>query len=274
MEKARDFIIKLFKLLMIPEMRILPGQLAFFLVITIIPLVALIATLAAALSISTESIRIAISSSVPAEIANIITSIMSGEGINFNIVIFYLSAFLLASNGTYSMINTSNEIYKVKPKNIISRRIKAIIMIFILVGLFLFLIAVPVFGSTFYDIITQLTGNNQLATFIQNVLKLLKYPIIIFTLYFNIELMYTIAPDTDIAVRSVRKGALFTTICWILATEIFAFYIDKFTSYDIFYGSISNILILLLWVYLLSYIFVLGMVINAGTFKNTQEESS
>ena len=140
-------------------MRILPGQLAFFLVMTIIPLVAVIATMAAALSISTETIRVAISSSVPDEIATIINSIISGNGINFNIIIFYFSAFLLASNGTYSMINISNEIYKVKPNTIIKRRIKAIIMTFILVGLFLFLIAVPVFGTNIFDILKQIAGD-------------------------------------------------------------------------------------------------------------------
>ena len=65
MEKARKFILKIFELLMKPEMRILPGQLAFFLVMTVIPLVALIATIAATLSISTEVVSVAISSSVP-----------------------------------------------------------------------------------------------------------------------------------------------------------------------------------------------------------------
>ena len=58
MEKARDFIVKVLKLLMIPEMRILPGHLAFFLVITLIPLIALVATIAASLSISNSHIRI------------------------------------------------------------------------------------------------------------------------------------------------------------------------------------------------------------------------
>ena len=266
MEKARDFILKIFKLLMKPEMRILPGQLAFFLVLTIIPLVALIATMAAALSISTESIRVAISSSVPEEVASILTNIMSGDGINFNIIIFYISAFILASNGTYSMINTSNEIYKVTPRNIISRRLKAIVMIFILVGLFIFLIAVPVFGSTFFEIIKQITGSGTAVTIIQGMLQILKYPIILLILYFNIELMYVIAPDQEIPAKTTKKGAIFTSICWILATEIFAFYVEKFARYDIFYGSISNILVLLLWVYLLSYIFVLGMVINASDY--------
>ena len=110
MEKARDFIIKVLRILLMPEMRILPAHLAFFLVITLIPLIALIATLAAFLSISTESIRIAIVEYVPGGIADILNSIIKGNGINFNIIVFFASAFLLASNGTLSMINSSNEI--------------------------------------------------------------------------------------------------------------------------------------------------------------------
>ncbi len=272
MEKARDFILKIFKLLMKPEMRILPGQLAFFLVMTIIPLVAVIATMAAALSISTETIRVAISSSVPNEIANIINSIIGGDGINFNIIVFYFSAFLLASNGTYSMINISNEIYKVTPRNILKRRLKAILMTFILVGLFLFLVAVPVFGSTLFEILKQIFVKGEIVIIIQNILHILKYPLIILILFFNIDLIYVIAPDEEIPTKSTTKGALFTSLGWILSTEIFAFYIDKFTQYDIFYGSISNILVLLLWVYLLSYIFVLGMIINASNYNVKTEE--
>ena len=60
---------------------------------------------------------------------------------------------------------------------------------------------------------------------------------------------------------------MFTTLGWILSSEIFAFYIETFTNYNVFYGSISNVLILLLWVYLLSYIYVFGMIINASEFK-------
>ena len=260
-------MLKIFKILMKPEMRILPGQLAFFLVLTIIPLVALIATFAAALSISTETIRLAISESVPKEVAGIINSIMAGNGINFNIIIFYISAFILASNGTYSMVNTSNEIYKVEPKNILFRRGKAILMTFILMGLFIFLLLVPVFGTNLFEIIKNATGNSTVVRVIQEMLKILKYPLILVILFINIKLMYIIAPDREIPSKSTNKGALFTTIGWVLATEIFAFYIDKFARYDIFYGSISNILVLLLWVYLLSYIFVLGMVINASLMK-------
>ena len=272
MKKARDLIIKVFNLLMKPEMRILPGHLAFYLVMTIIPLVALLVTLAAALSITTDTIRVTMADTIPEGILSILDGIIAGNGINFNIVVFYFSAFLLASNGTYSMINISNEIYKLKPRDVISRRLKAILMIFILVGLFLFLIVVPVFGSTLFEIIRASTGNADTITFFQKILIILKYPLILIVLYINIKMMYVIAPDREIPSQTTKIGAAFTTIGWVLSTEIFAFYIERFARYDVFYGSISNILVLLLWVYLLAYIYVFGMVINASEYKNEEKK--
>ena len=81
------------------------------------------------------------------------------------------------------MINVSNEIYKFNPKNMINRRLKAIVMTFIIVGLFLFLIIVPVFGSTLYNIVKELSGSNTIITVIQEMLVLLKYPIIFLAKY-------------------------------------------------------------------------------------------
>ena len=271
MGKARETTVKILNLLMKPEMRILPGQLAFYLVMTLIPLVALIATFAAALSISMDTVRLAILEYVPSAVGGILENVISGDGINFNIIIFYFSALLLASNGPYSMINVSNEIYKVNPKNMINRRLKAIVMTFILVGLFLFLLIVPVFGSTLSRIVKEVSGNGTVISVIQEMLAILKYPIILLILFFNIKLMYVIAPDENIPSNTTNKGALFSAIGWILATEIFAFYIDRFARYDIFYGSISNILVLLLWVYLLAYIYIFGMIINASVYKGELE---
>ena len=272
MEKARKWTKKLINLLMKPEMRFLPAHLAFYLVMTIIPLVALIAAIATNLSISIDAIRDAIITYVPKEVADMLNSLISGPGINFNIIVFYFSALLLASNGPNSMIDASNEIYKVKPRNILKRRVKAIIMTFILVGLFLFLFIVPVFGNTFFKIIKEASGNGIIVNIIQEMLVILKYPLMILILFVNIKLTYVIAPDKVIPGHTTNKGSIFTTIGWILSTELFAFYIERFATYDIFYGSISNILVLLLWVYLLSYIYVLGMIINASIYKEESVE--
>jgi membrane protein len=98
--------------------------------------------------------------------------------------------------------------------------------------------------------------------------KLLKYPLILIILYFNIKLIYVIAPDKKIKSSTTTKGALFTTVGWLITSEFYSFYTTYFVRYDIFYGSLSSLLVLLIWVYLLSYIFSLGLIINASSYDN------
>ena len=272
MKKARDIFRKLISLISKPEMRILPGQLAFFLVMSIVPMIALVGTIAIKLNIPTSLLTVTINEAVPSKFANILSSMITGEGLNFNIAIFFISAFFLASNGTHSMIVTSNEIYKIKQNSYLSTRLKAIVMIFILELIILFLILVPIYGDTIFDILRTTQNNNVSVEFFYSLFKILEYPVIIIVLFINIKLIYIIAPDEKIPSKSTTKGALFTTIGWILATEIYAFYVETFTRYDIFYGSVSNILILLLWFYILSYIFVLGLGINASGYREDVTE--
>ena len=273
MKQVRLFLRKTFEIIGKPEMRVLPGQLAFFFVLSLIPLIALVGGVASAFSISVETLSNSISASMPTEIANVVIDRISGQGLNFNIIIFFISSFILASNGAHSMIITSNEIYKIKDSDVIRRRVKAILMTFILVGLLFFLLLVPVFGDFIFTIIYNYCTNTNAVDFFYKVYQILKYPVSILVVYFNIKLLYVIAPDDKILSKSTSFGAMFTTIAWIISTEIYAFYIGTFTNYDIFYGSISNILILLLWVYILSYIFVVGMALNAYNVVSDLKEN-
>ncbi len=271
MKEARGFFKNIIKLIKKPEMRILPGQLAFFIVMSLIPTIALIGTIASSLSLSPNALSVSIGDSVPKEIADIIKGLIGGQGLNFNIIVFFISAFILASNGTHSMIITSNEIYKITPRDIISRRLKAIIMIFLMVVLYFTLFLIPIFGDSLFKILKIFVTDYTTLEFFYNMFQVLKYPFVISILYFIIKLLYVIAPDKQIPSHTTTKGAIFTTIGWIIATEIYAFYIKRFSTYSIFYGSISNLLILLIWVYILSYIFVLGMGINASIYEENNK---
>ncbi len=272
MERVTGFLKKVINIITKPEMRVLPGQLAFFFVLSLIPLVALIGAIASRFSIPINVIQEYLSSALPSSVSELLLSVMTKKPINFNIIVFFVSAFLLASNGTHSMIITSNEIYKIKSDNMIKRRLKAIAMTFILVGVLFFIILVPIYGDTIFAIIKNVSHNERLVDFIYGIYQILKYPVSILIVYFNIKLLYTLAPDKKIRSKTTTKGALFTTISWIISTEIYTFYVGTFSKYDLFYGSISNIVILLLWIYMLSYIFVLGMAFNAGVTKEEDIE--
>ena len=270
-KRLKIFLRKVISIIRLPEMRILPGQLAFFLVISIIPLIALVGAIGSEFNLPSTSIKEILESFVPSGVINYLIPTGNNSNIvNFNMIIFFFAAFILASNGTYSIINTSNEIYKVKDSSELRRRAKAVLMTLILVVLFLFLILVPAFGDVLIKIITTSIHSDSLTGLVENTYRILEYPISLFLIYYNLKLLYTIAPDTKISSRSTIPGALFTTIMWLISSKIYAFYVDYFANYNVFYGAMSNILVLLIWVYILAYIFTLGMCFNAtGVIQET-----
>ncbi len=270
--RAREFVRKVIAIVRRPDMRILPGQLAFFLVLSMIPLLALVGTIGSKLGLSMTAFRNALESTVPDAVINTLFPADATTGLNFNVTVFFIAAFLLASNGAYSVITTSNRIYQVEDNSELKRRSKAVLLTFILVSLLFFLILVPAFGDSLISLAEINLHNAKLAAFIRNLYHLVKYPLSLFLLYFNIKLIYILAPDKEVTSNEVRAGAMFTTIFWLLSSKIYAFYVEYFSHYDIFYGSMSNILVLLFWVYILAYIFTLGMSFNqAGVIQETIE---
>lgn len=270
--RAREFVRKAIAIIKRPDMRILPGQLAFFLVLSMIPLLALVGTIGSKLGLSMTSFRNALESTVPDAVINTLFPADATTGLNFNVTVFFIAAFLLASNGAYSVITTSNRIYQVEDNSEIRRRSKAVLLTFILVSLLFFLILVPAFGDSLISLAEINLHNEKLASFIRNIYHLGKYPLSLFLLYFNIKIIYILAPDKEVTSNEVRAGAMFTTIFWLLSSKIYAFYVEYFSHYDIFYGSMSNILVLLFWVYILAYIFTLGMSFNqTGVIQETIE---
>ena len=97
---------------------------------------------------------------------------------------------------------------------------------------------------------------------------MLKLPITFLIIYFNLKLIYAIAPSRLVSSSETTEGAFFTTICWVIATGIFSYYVNNFAKYDIVYGNLSTLIILMIWIYALSFIFVLGMAMNAVKYHN------
>ena len=61
----------------------------------------------------------------------------------------------------------------------------------------------------------------------------------------------------------VWPGALLSTVLWLVATGGFAWYVGHLANYNIFYGSIGTVIVLLIWLYLIACIALLGCEFNA-----------
>lgn len=267
--KIRTFFKILFKEINRPEMQFLPGQIAFYFVLSIIPIIALISIIVANFSLSIIDLSRLLGDNLPKEITNLLLDIFYHKGSSLNNFIFILSSCILASNGAYSVIIATNLIYKVEDQNIIKKRIKSLIMTIILVFLLLFMLLVPAFGDNIFTLIMAIFKKETLIQIFYDTYHILKYPLSILLIFISVKLLYTMAPSKKVRSKETTIGALATTISWIIATKAYSLYVSKFVHYDLFYGSISNILVLLLWVYLLAYFFVLGIAMNASLYKSS-----
>lgn len=268
--KIKGYFKKLFKILEKPEMAILPSNIAFNIILALIPLLTIIVLIAATFDISIDLVSNLVKSIMPEQVSNIIIEVISGKGFDTKVGISNILAFFLASNGTYAIINASDTLYKIENKDKIKKRVSSLIILIIIIMLLLFLVAVPLFGENIIYIMHQAKILDIYVDEITLIFNILKWPLTLFIIYFNIKLIYTIAPSKNVKSKETTMGALFTTIMWIISTAVFKFYLDYFARYDILYGNLSSIIIMLVWCYFLSYIFVLGMAINASNREQTE----
>jgi membrane protein len=74
-------------------------------------------------------------------------------------------------------------------------------------------------------------------------------------------------PNISSAVGSrfmrVWPGAILATVLWLMATLGFAWYVAHLANYNVFYGSLGTVIILLVWLYLLACISLIGCEFNA-----------
>ena len=185
-----------------------------------------------------------------------------------------LIGYFIASNGASSIIVTSNAIYGIPDKGFLKRRIKALVMTFFIVLLFLFVLIVPLFGEKIIEMIKYVNLDGRVTKNIELIFIILKGPLSWLIMFLFIKIIYTMAPDRVIPSRNVNYGAIFTTLGWILITALYSFYISHYAHYSVFYGGLANIVVLMLWVYLLAYIFVIGMALNVQTEKDKLEETA
>ena len=71
-------------------------------------------------------------------------------------------------------------------------------------------------------------------------------------------LLYKLIPYTKTYWRYVWPGALLASILFEIARTLFIFYLENFANYQLIYGSIASIIVLLVWIYYSAFIMILG----------------
>ena len=270
MSRVKRLLLQLKTIIEMPEMGILPGQLAFYFILMMIPILTVTVAILQQLEL-TESVSLILYDTIPNAVADLIVGVSNERIGTVSFVALLISALIISSNGTYSMIIASNTIYKAKSSGVFINRIKSLIMVLILILSFVVIFVIPVFGNYIISILEQVNVININLT---NLFNSLKYPVTFIILFIFIKILYMLAPNVKVGLNKTSRGAFFTTTMWIIVTVLYSIYIDKVFSYETYYGGLSSILCLLIWISIISYVFVIGMAINATYYTVDEEDKN
>ena len=104
-------------------------------------------------------------------------------------------------------------------------------------------------------------------------LLVLQWPLLIAVVMAGLAVLYRYAPDRHPPNwRWVSPGAIVATLLWLLGSVAFSVYVSHFNSYDKTYGSLGGVVVMLTWLYLSSFVALLGAVINAQSERQTKAD--
>lgn len=90
----------------------------------------------------------------------------------------------------------------------------------------------------------------------------------------SIGMIYNFGPKRNQpGFKWVIPGALLATCLWLLASSVFSFYIRNFWNLNEIYGSISAVVFLMLWLFISTFIILLGAEFNYAIENHVIGES-
>lgn len=92
-----------------------------------------------------------------------------------------------------------------------------------------------------------------------------RWPVMFLMAMVGLEILYYVGPSRPRARwRFVSAGSVVATILWVAASSLFSIFILHFSSYNETYGSISAVIVLLMWFWLSGIAILLGAEVNAA----------
>lgn len=239
------------------------AQASFFLILSIFPLIMLILTIVGMTDLPQDLLSSAGNQFLPGTIEPLFQQIlkeMTNRSSGTVLSVSALTAAWSASKGILSIQRGLQSVHHIKSnRNYFIQRFISLFYTIILVVIVVLTLAILVFGNQLY----HLTGEK--SPVLYNILGLIFQNralifLCILTLFFL--MLYATTHTHGFTLGDLFPGALFSASGWMLFSYIFSIYIDNFNNLSYMYGSLTTVVILMLWLYFCMYIVFIGAEFN------------
>ena len=170
-----------------------------------------------------------------------------------------------ASKGMLALMRGMNSVYEItESRNYLILRIRAFVYTLFLLMAILLSIGLLVFGNTVAD---MLLPRFEIIGRIWEWLQPLRHILVACLISVVFCTLYCLLPNNRLPWLEQLPGAVFTSVFWTLYSFVFSIYIDYFNGFSM-YGSLTTVIIVMIWLYFCMYIFFCGALVNRFLDKN------
>ena len=257
------------------------AQSAFFTVLSAVPfLMLVILCLKYFVSVDVNAVTDTINNAFPVQVSvylsQIITEVFHRSESIAVLSFTVIAALWASSRGTMAIYCGLNQIYGyVHVYNWFLARFASLLYNLVFVAVIVGTAIVLVFGNT---LISFMDAEFAPAHYALMLLLKMKFPIFFVLFVLAFTAVYTFLPQRKIKFRSQLAGGVATAIGWMAFSYGFSIYIEYFARYSVLYGSLTAIVLLMLWVFSCVYMLLIGAEINKhienGFFRRTVKNIS
>lgn len=237
------------------------ASIAFFFFLSIVPILIMICTIIPYTPLTEENLVELVTDVLPDQIDPLAESLISevydkSAGI---LSVAIIATVWSAAKGVLALMRGLNAVNGVEEKRnyFVVRGIASFYTVVMLVGVILSLF-VMVFGDQLVRLaLHRLPQLQSVVEFSMNFRFLLIWAVL--TVLF--AAVYAYVPNRKLAFKDQIPGAVFSAVAWSIFSWAFSYYLTYGNSYGI-YGSLSIIIIVLLWMYFCMYIIMIGAYLN------------
>lgn len=246
------------------------AQCAYYTVLSFIPFIMLIVTLIQYTSISKETLFSIVQNLMPETMTETTMGIIQ-EVYSKSVGTISISAIFVlwsAKRGFYALSKGLHSIYETdKEYNFIYMQIKSIILTVFLVLAIVSVLVFSVFGNSLIDI---MKNKYNISNNILNIVHFSKIGIFL-VLFIVLLLIYKFVPGHKQKIINQIPGAIIATLGWFVLSTVFSVYLDTFKGFSVMYGSLTTIVLAMMWIYFCMYIILLGALVNNFSAKRVEK---
>ncbi len=236
---------------------------AYFTLLAFIPLIMLILTLTKYVGIDEESLFFLIDKIAPSNLLNDAVLGIIKEVYSKSVGTITISAvFVLwsAGKGFLALCKGLSAAYEVpEQKKFMYFRIRATICTIIFIILIILTLLLLVFGNSINLILQE--KFNIFSTVINTILKS-KIFISTGVLFIVFIFVYKFIPKHGYKLKYQIPGALLAAIACNIISVFYSIYVNLFTGFSVMYGSLTTVVLAMMWLYACMYSILLGATIN------------